>query len=290
MRAHDIVCFHTMVGSLAGTRAMFLRNGYKGTESHFGVGEKGETDQWQDIAYTADANLNGNGTVISIENADYGGVFGKWDTSKASLVPAFTDAQVKRLIDLGVALSLPGKVGSRSMHHQCPKTWKCYTEGIPAKLIPDTKPGRRGFGYHAQGVPGVGLVPGGVQWSSARGKVCPGARRIAQVKNIIIPGIARRLAPPVKPLEEEDPMAAITAKEIAEAIMRYPIGGSAVDSPGNAGGALYRLQSEAMRIEDQIANQAELDYAIYKQDDAAVEAAIARIRARDLQHPDEPKQ
>jgi hypothetical protein len=173
---------------------MFHENGYGGTESHFGTGERGEGKQWQDIAYTADANYDGNSTVISIENADYGGVFGKWNTNDGNAVPAFTDAQVKRLIDLGTALALPGTAGYGSMHRLCPKSWSCYENGIPAVLIPDTKPGRRGFGYHAQGVAGQGLVSGGVKWSKAYGKVCPGARRIKQIKEIIIPGIAARLA------------------------------------------------------------------------------------------------
>jgi hypothetical protein len=287
MRAHNIVCFHTMVGSLSGTRAMFERNGYGGTESHYGVGERGEGDQWQDLAYTADANLDGNDDVISIESADYGGVFGKWNTSDGNAVPGFSLAQIDRLIDLGYALALPGRVGYGSLHRLCPKDWDCYKSGIPAALIPDTRPGRRGFGYHAQGVAGQGLVRGGVKWSSAYGKVCPGSRRIKQIKGIIIPAIAERIAGQQN--QEEDPMAGITAQEIADAIMKAPVGGSADDSAGTFGQGQYRLQSEVMRLADQVANLAELQYGIAKGDGHAIDTAIARVRARDLQHPGEPK-
>lgn len=192
MSAHDVFCFHTMVGSLNGTRAMFERNGFSGTESHFGTGANGELEQWQSVAYTADANLDGNGYIISVENADFGAGFPKWNTNDGGAVPAFTDAQVATLIKLGVAAALPGsKAGS--LHAECPHDWDCYKDGIPARLIPDTKRGRRGFAYHAQGVPGNGLVAGGVAWSSARGKVCPGRRRIEQIRNVIVPAIAAAL-------------------------------------------------------------------------------------------------
>jgi peptidoglycan hydrolase-like protein with peptidoglycan-binding domain len=189
MTAHDVLCVHTMVGSLAGTRAMFQANGYGGTESHFGTGGGGELEQWQDLAFTADANYQGNRTVISVENADLGPGFTTWNTNDGSAVPAFTDAQLHTLTALGVAACLPGNQPG-SMHAGCPHDWACYQSGIPARLIPDTKPGRRGLAYHAQGVPGNELVPGGVQWSDKRGKVCPGRRRIAQIKTELIPAIA----------------------------------------------------------------------------------------------------
>ena len=203
MRAHDIYCIHTMVGSLGGTDSYFRRNGYGGTESHWGTGSDGTVWQWQEISHTADANLDGNGTVLSVENADYGPGFGKWNTNDGSAVPAFSDAQVRRLIDLGYRLCLPG-THPDSLHASCPRSWDCYSRGIPARAIPDTKPGRRGIGWHALGVPGNGLVAGGVAWSRSTGKVCPAPRRIAQVRELIIPGIAKKLggspATPAKPL------------------------------------------------------------------------------------------
>jgi peptidoglycan hydrolase-like protein with peptidoglycan-binding domain len=210
MQAHDFWCVHTMVGSLAGTRAMFQSNGFGGTESHFGTGGHGELEQWQDVAFTADANYQGNPTVISVENADLGPGFDRWNTNDGSAVPAFTDAQVQTLVALGTAACLPGSVAG-SMHAKCPHDWTCYRVGIPPQLVPDTRRGRRGLAYHAQGVPGNGLVPGGVVWSTARGKVCPGARRIRQLRDTIVPlisaaiegrtvpDVARKPAAPILP-------------------------------------------------------------------------------------------
>jgi hypothetical protein len=77
--------------------------------------------------------------------------------------------------------------------------WICDTHNIPKKLIPDTKPGRRGIGYHRMGCPKYSgykaagwpydawLVSGGVKWSEVIGKVCPGNRRIKQLVDVIIP-------------------------------------------------------------------------------------------------------
>lgn len=185
MRAHDIICVHTMVGSLWGTDVYFYSGGYGGTESHFGVGHDGEVVQWQDTDHQADANLDGNWHVLSIETADRGPGFPDWDTSGDD-VPAWTEAQIARLADLVAFL--------------------CREHDIPCELIPDTKPGRRGIGYHRQGVPGY-VVPGGELWSSSRGKVCPGRRRIAQVPEVI--RRARLLldgSPLLAPRPEEDPV------------------------------------------------------------------------------------
>lgn len=210
MRAHDFFCFHTTVGSLAGTRAMFQQNGFGGTESHFGTGGYGEAEQWQDIAFTADANYLGNPVVISVENADLGPGFERWNTNDPGQVPGFTDPQARTLVALGTAACLPG-TRPGSMHANCPRDWACYQHGIPPRLAPDTRPGRRGLAYHAQGVPGNGLVSGGVQWSLSRGKVCPGARRIRQLKDTIVPLISAAVEagtapdPARKPLRPVDP-------------------------------------------------------------------------------------
>lgn len=177
-----ILCVHTMVGSLDGTRAYFRKNGYGGTESHFGTGHDGTKVQWQDTLYRADANLDGNREVVSIENADYGPGFPKWDLNDGSQVPAFTDAQLDANADI--------------------LEWGCKTHSIPAVLIPDTRPGRTGIGYHRQGIDPWRLS-GAVRWSSANGKVCPGDRRISQLVAEIIPEVQRRLAGIHPPPPEE---------------------------------------------------------------------------------------
>jgi N-acetylmuramoyl-L-alanine amidase len=165
MSRHDIVVLHTMVGTLWGTDSYFMRDGYGGVESHFGVGHDGEVLQWQDTDFVAEANLNGNRRCISIETADTGPGFPSWTGTN---VPAWTDAQIEAIAQI--------------------IAWCCRTHDIPCELIPDTKPNRRGIGYHRQGIRGSypdGLVSGGEVWSTAVGKVCPGDRRVAQVPRVI---------------------------------------------------------------------------------------------------------
>lgn len=178
MRAHDIVCLHTMVGSLDGTDVYFRSGGYGGTESHFGVGHDGTVYQWQDLEHTADANLDGNSRVISIETADTGPGFAKWDPNSSN-VPAWLPAQLAVLSDL--------------------VAWLCDRYDIPCAAIPDSRPGRRGVAYHRLGVD-PWRVAGGERWSTSRGKVCPGDLRIAQV-----PGVIAAAATILRPAPRPDP-------------------------------------------------------------------------------------
>jgi hypothetical protein len=210
MRAHNIFCIHTMVGTLLGTDAMFKDNGYGGTESHYGTGGAGETiRQWQDRAFTADANLDGNPEVISVENADKGPGFAPWSGDN---VPAFTDVQLEQLVELAAWEC------SLEAHSECPVGWTCrqgvmwngIRVAIPPVLIPDTFPGRRGIAYHRQGIDGSlpdMRVAGGVLWSEARGKICPGDRRVAQIRTEIVPRVQARILkgsrmPSVRNIEE----------------------------------------------------------------------------------------
>lgn len=238
MTSHDIICIHTMVGSLLGTDSMFKANGYGGTESHFGTGGNGERVlQWQDLAFSADANLNGWRRVISIENADKGPGFPTWSGSD---VPAFTDVQVDQLVDLVAWLC------SKEAHSACPATWKCHQVGIPAELIPDTLPGRRGIGYHRQGIDGNlpdMRVPGGEEWSENFGKICPADRRIAQIKGALIPRVQARFNPredvDMTP-ETADSIRTIVREEIAAA--KINLGdGRVVNDDTIARGILARL-------------------------------------------------
>src|SRR5262245_40429109 len=160
---HDIVCLHTMVGSLSSTDNYFHQDGYGGTESHFGVGHDGTVYQWQDLDFQADANLDGNDRVISIETGDSGNGFPAWSGSN---VPAWTEAQLVAISEL--------------------VAWLCQRYDIPCALIPDTRQGRRGIGYHRQGID-PWRVPDGERWSSSYGKVCPGDRRVQQITTEIIP-------------------------------------------------------------------------------------------------------
>lgn len=187
MTAHDVICLHTMGGRLSGTDAFFRRDGYDGTESHFGVGADGLICQWQDLARTADANLDGNHRVISIETADVGDPFPAWDTRTGN-VPAWTPAQLDALAGL--------------------IAWLCARFDIPPVAIPDSRPGRRGVGWHRLGID-PWRAPGGEKWSAARGKVCPGDRRIAQIPGLVAAAAAllnspTAAPPPPTPIRSED--------------------------------------------------------------------------------------
>lgn len=183
MRAYQGVCLHTMVGSLAGTDSMFQKGGTSGTESHFGVGENGEIYQWVDTAYTADANYLGSGYVISIETADYGGSFGRWNTSGDN-VPYWNAKQIAAIVKIIV--------------------WACKTHDIPIRQMSDVT--QRGIGYHAMGVPRNGLpsklMGTRYQWSKYPGKVCPGRKRISQIPEIV--RLAQGGTTPATPTESTD--------------------------------------------------------------------------------------
>jgi hypothetical protein len=195
MRAHDVVCLHTMAGTFAGTRATFLANGYGGTESHYGVAGSGYAEQWQDRAFTADANLDGNPRVLSIETADMGESFprGPWSN------PPWTQEQLVTLSKI-VAWEC-----SPAAHADCPPSWRCHREGIP--LVRMTNSNQRGVGYHRLGCDGnfpkTGLHAGrtqrggGEKWSKALGKLCPGDARIDQVDLVI--EMARKITNPTAP-------------------------------------------------------------------------------------------
>jgi hypothetical protein len=200
----DIISLHTMVGTLAGTDSMFRRNGYSGTFSHFGLGHDGTVYQWQDTAYRAAANLNGNHRIISVETADRGTGFPAWDVNDGNAVPAWTPAQTEALARMIAFL--------------------CRAHDIPCQLIPDSRAGRRGIGYHRQGVDGSFAdhrVPDGELWSSARGKVCPGSRRIAQIPQVI--ARARELLPNIAQEADDMPLTNDDLAAVRDIVWRAPI-------------------------------------------------------------------
>jgi hypothetical protein len=177
MARHDIICVHTMVGYLFSTDIMFHKDGFTGVESHFGIGGVWGSDasrkldgviyQWQDDMYRADANLDGNHRLLSIETADNAPKFAKD-------IVRWTPKQAEAMVGLIAEL--------------------CKKFDIPPVLVPDSKSTRRGLAYHAQGIP-PNLVAGGEKWSNANGKECPGDVRIKQFKEEIIPAVQKALKP-----------------------------------------------------------------------------------------------
>ena len=169
------VTLHTAV-----TNANSLAGAFKdGPYCHFYVRADGTVEQHQDTAYRAAADLQGNDNTVSIETWDAyresapnkpipydgNGVSGWRSTSD---VPAWTDKQITALIALLQWL------------------WKTHPS-IPRKLATDSKIGTssHGVAWHKLGVPSTSGATvsqtGGMLWSTSAGKVCPGARRIAQV-------------------------------------------------------------------------------------------------------------
>jgi N-acetylmuramoyl-L-alanine amidase-like protein len=284
MPKHDVVCLHTMVGYLTTTDAMFKRNGWTGTESHFGVGGKwggdadkgydGKVFQWGDTAYKADANLDGWDRVISIETADNA-------PGLVKNIQPWTPKQLDAIVKL--------------------VAWLCRKHDIPPVLIPDSKPSRRGIGYHQLGCEhsrGVGAVPGflvkgGERWSKSEGKECPGPQRIAQVKTIIVPRVKALLAPkpttpkPKPPVKETPAVAAITIKDVLDMKFTLTTQYQADQMKSNGGdwkvGDSFTLRDLALwggpgtqRILHTIRDSA-----------ADIDAVTALLKAIDLQVPDD---
>ena len=116
---HNIICYHTMVGTLEGSWSWSNRAG--GTYWHFGLGGDGELWQCQDLRYKSAANLEGNWRCIPIETEDTNrGVF---PTPYAN--PLWTEAQLRKLAEL--------------------TAWLCARFNIPCRLVPNSRPEHRGI-------------------------------------------------------------------------------------------------------------------------------------------------
>jgi hypothetical protein len=208
MLAHDIICAHTMVGFLATTYEMFLRNGYGGTESHLGIGGVWGADipmeldgvayQFQDLMFSADANFEGSRRIISIETADNA------PKSAKDLQP-WTPKQLSTLI------TLMTRMCSLDFHQACPPSWRCHQGtvwdgvlvAIPPALVPDSRPGRRGLAFHRQGID-PWRVSEGEHWSVSNGKECPGDQRIWQLVHVVIPAVQANIKGNTVNMEEQD--------------------------------------------------------------------------------------
>jgi hypothetical protein len=174
--------------------------------AHFSTSGGGKIYQSRDTRYRSAANLNGNHRIIAIENADHGPEFRPWNVNDGHAVPSFTPAQVEAIAKI--------------------LAWAHKTHGIPLVMAPNSRPGSRGVAYHRQGIDGNwagyrygGRVTGGEVWSSARGKVCPGDRRIAQIPQII--ARAKQIAAGVTSTPPEDPVTPAEIKAIAEAVWSH---------------------------------------------------------------------
>ena len=198
--AHTPVRFvlHTAV-----VNASELKPGATGSFWHFYVGPTGTVYQYVDTAMRAGAETYpGSVGSISVETWDGYRVdanrrpipldaYGVTGWRSTSDVPAWTGAQVASLTKLWAWL--------RKTHPT-----------IPNRLATTSKSDgtSHGLAYHRLGVKlratDTLSQTGGVVWSSAAGKVCPGARRMAQV-----PGI-HALSNSADPLVHKEPIVSVT--------------------------------------------------------------------------------
>lgn len=133
----------------------------RGADWHLYLPKSGGIVQFIDLDLQSWSTYQGNGSVVASEAE--GGV---GDDVGAPWTPGQIEAQAFILAYLN------------------------ETEGVPLDIMPDSRPGSRGYGWHRLGID-PWRVDGGEKWSSSRGKVCPGDARIAQAP--IIVGRAREL-------------------------------------------------------------------------------------------------
>lgn len=201
---YNRVNLHVAVTTGTSLHAFFNRSGQ--VDSHFYVRLDGTVEQYVDTAWQAFADRDGNDATISIETA--GGV-------KNPDSEPWTPAQVESLARL--------------------YAWAVRTHGIAKRVAKDSKPGAssRGLSWHRLGIDGnFPALPdvragrrqrgGGMHYSKAAGKICPGAGKIRQVPTIYARAVAildgAKPAPTPKPQPEETDMPSV--KEIAEATVK----------------------------------------------------------------------
>ena len=139
-------------------------------DSHFYVRRNGVIEQYVDTALVAYADLEGNGSTISVETQ--GGV-------RATQTEPWTAAQIDALAKL--------------------YAWAVKTHGIDVRIADDSRPGKTSHGLswhrlgcdgHFPGRPLHGRVAGGRKYSRSFGKVCPGNAKIRQVPEVYARAVA----------------------------------------------------------------------------------------------------
>lgn len=149
---------------------------------HFFVDEHGNIEQYVDTMYQAAADLDGNDATISIEAWDDGGFAAK-----------YTPEQVTALIKLNAWLlsehtSIP-RVLAKSSRIGENQGISWHRLGVPYRTTPRLADARIATEYREGW-----LLKGGVWYSKASGKTCPGDGRIYQIKTEIFPGALTLLA------------------------------------------------------------------------------------------------
>jgi hypothetical protein len=201
-------CLHVAVSN-----APALRPGSNATW-HFYLPKQGQAIQYVDLDYVAYAQLEGNPTMVSAESQG-----GMVDADREP----WTDNQCEW--------------AARILAHLH------KTEGTPLQVMPDSRAESKGLGYHRLGID-PWRVGAGERWSSSRGKLCPGAAKIAQV-----PSIVARATQLVNGTTEEDPLAALTEseqRELLEAARTIKKGGQLNTYLGEIPDRVARVLSERL--------------------------------------------
>lgn len=166
-----------LVGHVAVSTSRDLRPGPLATRSadwHAYLPKTGPGIQYIDLDVQCWANRDGNKTMAAFESE---GGMGTADQVNAE---PWTDDQCEAAAKFLAHL------------HR--------TEGVPLQVMPDSRPTSRGFGPHRLGID-PWRVTGGELWSSARGKLCPGNAKVAQVPAIV--ARAAQIANPTSALEDD---------------------------------------------------------------------------------------
>lgn len=163
---YNRVNLHVAVSESASLFGAFNQRGK--ADSHFYVRKDGTVEQYVDTAWRANADLEGNDATISVETQ--GGVYSP-DTEP------WTTEQVRALADLYV--------------------WAMRTHGIAKQMATNSHIGAssHGLSWHRLGVtgnfpslPNIGAGRtqrgGGMKYSNAFGKLCPGLAKIRQIPTI----------------------------------------------------------------------------------------------------------
>ena len=165
IKRHRRMNLHVAVSNAQSIHGIFARS--NSACSHFYVAFDGTVYQYIDTRFRSASDMNGNDSTISVETA--GGV------TNADGQP-WTDEQFDALVKLW--------------------TWARDTHGIKNQVAKNTQTNDNsaGLSWHRLGVQGnfddrpgilgISYKPGGIRYSSARGKVCPGDAKILQIPKI----------------------------------------------------------------------------------------------------------
>lgn len=160
---YDAVILHTDAGNAKDLYGWWMHPSNKGASSHFHVAKDGTVYQYVDTKWMSWTSGAASSRSIGIETQGFGSE--EW-----------TPAQFNALVKL--------------------VSWCCSTHNIPVRQMASSRTTERGIGWHRLGCNGnFPALPsilagreqrgGGEVWSSARGKSCPGTKRINQIPSLI---------------------------------------------------------------------------------------------------------